>query len=181
MLAFDDLTQIFDLQTPHELLIEANEIVTSESYPQSLLLSESSPFLSSTQSNQTSNGTNSSAHLLILFNLKNRRPRFSTNNCLASIDEHSNFLSSVRWRSSHQVIDYDYGFNGTFELSIIDPNEIFLITPKIGYQNITFTLLINDSRRLDFETTPNISVIVSILISFGFKSQVCNLICPHQR
>ncbi|KPM10645.1 hypothetical protein QR98_0092050 [Sarcoptes scabiei] len=112
-------------------------------------------------SNQTSNGTNSSAHLLILFNLKNRRPRFSTNNCLASIDEHSNFLSSVRWRSSHQVIDYDYGFNGTFELSIIDPNEIFLITPKIGYQNITFTLLINDSRRLDFETTPNISVIIN--------------------
>ena len=138
-------------------MIEANEIVK-----QSLL-----PLLSNNLAeNSNSSSTSSQSHLIIIFNLNNRKPHFSQPQFIANIDEHSPYLTSVRWSSLNghnpMVSDPDYGFNGTFVLRAYDPTNTFIISPMIGYKNLTFTLLVNDSNTLDYEKYHNLSIYLSV-------------------
>lgn len=143
-LSYEQLNQVYDIRSPILLDIEANEVV----------LMPKSNF---------NDSTSSTSQLIIVFEVDNQMPYFSQSDCIASINEHSAYLTSVIWKdfSEPQALDPDYGFNGTFKLNLIDNTNTFIISPIIGYRNLTFTLLVNDSKSLDYEKYHNLTVIVS--------------------
>lgn len=138
------MNQVYDVRSPILLDIEANEVVLMPG-------------------NNLNDSTLSTSQLIIVFEVDNQMPYFSHSDCIASINEHSAYLTSVMWKdfSEPKALDPDYGFNGTFKLDLIDNTNTFIISPIIGYRYLSFTLLVNDSKSLDYEKYHNLTVLVS--------------------
>lgn len=139
-----EIGDIYGEHKPAQVDIQANEIVISDEL---------------TDENED---TSSVSQLLVRFVSANRQPQFKSDNLIGHIDEHSAPHSAIVWETEDlaQVLDLDQGLNGTIELELIDPEGTFTIEPSAAYRQAHFTLLVNDSALLDFETKRNISVMV---------------------
>jgi cadherin-related family protein 2 len=51
----------------------------------------------------------------------------------------------------NEVFDYDLGNNGTFELYLDPPNDIFDISPKRSLNEATFIIRVRNPKLLDYE------------------------------
>lgn len=140
----EEIGDIFGEHKPAQVDIQANEIVTREELTED-------------------EDTSSVSQLLVRFVSANRPPQFKvTEPLVGHIDEHSAPHSAIVWEGGDlaQVLDLDQGLNGTIELELIDPGGTFTIEPSAAYRQAHFTLLVNQSALLDFETKRNISVMV---------------------
>ena len=91
---------------------------------------------------------------IVIVSTDNRRPYFTTEHLFGSIDENSQLMTPIRWKSSSipQVTDDDPGLNGTIGLHISDPSDTFMIQPPKGINQILFSIVVKDSSKLDYET-----------------------------
>jgi hypothetical protein len=90
---------------------------------------------------------------LVIVSMDNKAPRFRSEHLIGNIDENSRLMTPVRWEgmSFPQVIDDDPGLNGTIILDINDPSDTFMIQPKKGINEITFSIVVKDATKLDYE------------------------------
>lgn len=89
----------------------------------------------------------------VIVSTDNRRPNFKNDYLIGKIDENSQLMTPVRWEgmSIPQVTDDDPGLNGTMVLDINDPSETFMIQPKKGINDILFSIVVKDMKKLDYE------------------------------
>ncbi len=140
----EEIGDIFSEHKPAQVDIQANEIVLSDELLEN-------------------KDTSSVSQLLVRFVSANRPPQYKADHLVGHIDEHSAPHSAVVWQVEGdlaQVLDLDQGLNGTIALELIDAEGTFTIEPSVAYRQAKFTLLVNDSASLDFETRRNLSVMV---------------------
>lgn len=108
---------------------------------------------------------------IILTDINDELPTFRESSYECEINENAQentpvtFLGDAR----NDVYDMDQGNNGTFELYLDPPNDIFEITPKRAVNEATFLLRVRNSKLLDYEKnkTFNLSIIAKEVVKNG--------------
>lgn len=91
---------------------------------------------------------------IILTDENDSTPTFKANRYECEIAENAQQNTPVNFLQidpKNEVFDYDLGNNGTFELSLEPPNDIFDITPKRSLNEATFIIRVRNPKILDYE------------------------------
>lgn len=91
---------------------------------------------------------------IILTDENDSTPSFKSNRYECEIAENAQQNTPVNFLQidpKNEVFDYDLGNNGTFELYLEPPNDIFEISPKRSLNEATFIVRVRNPKILDYE------------------------------
>ncbi|GAB0096475.1 Cadherin [Sergentomyia squamirostris] len=91
---------------------------------------------------------------IILTDVNDEMPQFRDKAYECEVNENAQENTPLRFighTAINEVFDHDQGLNGTFDLALIPPNEIFEVTPNRAINEATFLIRVKDSTFLDFE------------------------------
>lgn len=91
---------------------------------------------------------------IILTDENDSKPSFKASRYECEIAENAQQNTPVNFLQidpKNEVFDYDLGNNGTFELSLEPPNDIFDISPKRSLNEATFIIRVRNPKILDYE------------------------------
>ena len=102
---------------------------------------------------------------LVIISTENKKPNFKSQILIGSIEENSQTMTPIKWEGASipQVFDDDPGVNGTIVLELEDPSDTFMILPSKGINEITFSIVVKDSSKIDYEKSQDkqFNVVVS--------------------
>jgi cadherin 23 len=122
---------------------------------------------------------------IIVTDVNDETPTFRDNRYECEIHENAQentpitFLGDVR----NDVYDHDQGNNGTFELYLDPPNDIFEVSPKRAINEAKFLIRVRNPRMLDYEKLKvlNMSLVAREVVQPGKFSIVPILIHIRDR
>uniref|UniRef100_A0A1B0CCE9 Putative cadherin egf lag seven-pass g-type receptor n=1 Tax=Lutzomyia longipalpis TaxID=7200 RepID=A0A1B0CCE9_LUTLO len=91
---------------------------------------------------------------IILTDVNDETPRFRETAYECEVNENAQENTPITFLGNspfNEVFDHDQGLNGTFDLALVPPNEIFEVTPSRAINEATFLIRVKDSTFLDFE------------------------------
>lgn len=91
---------------------------------------------------------------IILTDENDSTPSFKSNRYECEIAENAQQNTAVNFLQidpKNEVFDYDLGNNGTFELYLDPPNDIFEISPRRSLNEATFIVRVRNPKILDYE------------------------------
>lgn len=100
-----------------------------------------------------SNRTTTSTCTIIIEDINDNSPIFDKSHYNATVLENTQIGMPVTFTAEFlpKVSDIDEGENARYELYLENHEEIFLITPTKGINEVTFAIRVNNSKELDYE------------------------------
>lgn len=113
---------------------------------------------------------------IVLIDINDETPRFRAPRYETEIDENAQINTPVTFLGSvkNEVFDYDQGNNGTFDLILDPPTNIFEITPNRVINEANFLIRVKNPEMLDYEkiTQLNFTIIAREIVTNGKQSIV---------
>uniref|UniRef100_W4VR90 Putative cadherin egf lag seven-pass g-type receptor n=1 Tax=Corethrella appendiculata TaxID=1370023 RepID=W4VR90_9DIPT len=113
---------------------------------------------------------------IILTDVNDEKPTFRNKKYECEINENAQENTPVAFIGDveNDVYDHDQGNNGTFELHLEPPNDIFEITPKRSVNEATFILRVRNPKMLDYEKLKiiNLTIVAKEVVPNGKLSTV---------
>lgn len=121
---------------------------------------------------------------IILIDENDSTPQFKSNRYECEIPENGQQNSPVNFlqiEPKNEVYDYDLGNNGTFELYLDPPNDIFDISPKRSVNEATFIIRVRNPKLLDYEKIRvlNFTIIAKEITAEGKSRLVSCGVCTE--
>jgi cadherin 23 len=114
---------------------------------------------------------------IILIDENDSTPQFKSQRYECEIPEnaqHNTPVNFLQLEPKNEVYDYDLGNNGTFELYLDPPNDIFDISPKRSLNEATFIIRVRNPKVLDYEKIKvlNFTIVAKEITADGKFRQV---------
>lgn len=114
---------------------------------------------------------------IILTDENDSTPSFKSNRYECEIAENAQQNTPVNFLQidpKNEVFDYDLGNNGTFELYLEPPNDVFEISPRRSVNEATFIVRVRNPKILDYEKIKvlNFTIVAKEITTEGKYSKV---------